>query len=65
MKTSIVPVVAVRAIIVDDAAKVLVLRRPLGSTTAGGWCLPGGKAEYGETLDQAVRREVLEETGLE
>ncbi|MDR0727933.1 MAG: NUDIX hydrolase [Puniceicoccales bacterium] len=28
------------------------------------WCLPGGKAHYGENLEAAIRREVFEETGL-
>jgi mutator protein MutT len=55
--------VAVGAVIVRSDANVLLVRRgrpPL----AGSWSLPGGRVEAGETLEQAVVREVLEETAL-
>jgi 8-oxo-dGTP diphosphatase len=57
------PVVGVGAVIVDDGKVVLIRRRyePL----KGQWSLPGGGVEVGETLEAAVAREMLEETGLE
>ncbi len=57
------PTVAVGAFVRDDAGRVLVVQRaaPPG---AGLWSVPGGKHEPGETLAQAVAREVREETGL-
>jgi ADP-ribose pyrophosphatase YjhB (NUDIX family) len=53
----------VGAIIFDPARRLLVIRRgrPPGE---GLWSLPGGRVEPGETDAAAVRREVLEETGL-
>ena len=59
------PTLAVRAIISGPQGAVLVLRRAEGSATAGQWCLPGGKLDCGETVESGLRREILEETGLE
>lgn len=57
------PMVGVGAIIFRGA-QVLLVRR--GREPAlGKWSLPGGLVELGESMERAVRREVLEETGLE
>jgi ADP-ribose pyrophosphatase YjhB (NUDIX family) len=57
------PRLAVGAVVLrEDGAVLLVQRgRPPGQGT---WSLPGGKVEPGEGVVHAVRREVLEETGL-
>ncbi|SNR74423.1 NUDIX hydrolase [Blastococcus mobilis] len=58
------PVVAcVGAVVQDPSGRLLLIRRG-HAPHAGLWSLPGGRVEEGETLEQAVRREVLEETGL-
>lgn len=56
------PIVGVGAIVLVDGQVVLVKRGhpPL----AGEWSLPGGALELGETLQEGVAREILEETGL-
>ena len=55
------PEVAVGAIVVHDGCLLLVQRgRGAG---AGKWAPPGGRVEFGETLVDAVVREVREETG--
>jgi mutator protein MutT len=57
------PEVCVGAIAVDDG-RLLMVRR--GNPPAvGDWSVPGGRVEAGETLAEAVVREVAEETGLE
>ncbi|MCP2169498.1 NUDIX domain-containing protein [Goodfellowiella coeruleoviolacea] len=55
--------VIVRAV-VRRGGRVLLLRRPPGAFRGGEFELPGGKVDPGETLDQALVREVREETGL-
>jgi 8-oxo-dGTP diphosphatase len=58
------PVVAcVGAVVLDGDGRLLLIRRG-HDPHAGLWSLPGGRVEDGETLEQAVRREVREETGL-
>ncbi len=56
------PVLAVGAI-VFNSGRVLMVRR--GRPPAENlWAIPGGKVRLGESLQQSVEREVLEETGL-
>ncbi len=56
------PIVGVGAVIVD-AGRVLVIKRGV-EPLKGRWSVPGGAVELGETLREAIAREVLEETGL-
>jgi ADP-ribose pyrophosphatase YjhB (NUDIX family) len=57
------PKVAAAGLVIRDG-RVLLLERA-HPPALGMWCLPGGFVDRGETLEAAVRREVLEETGLE
>ncbi len=56
------PVPAVGAVVIRDD-EMLLVRRGRGSW-AGYWAVPGGRQRYGETMRDAVAREVREETGL-
>ena len=58
------PIPVVRLIVPDDQGRVLVLRRDRTGYAAGEWCLPGGKIDYGDTVEESARRELSEETGL-
>ena len=57
------PRVAVAAFIFDQQGRVLLIER--GHPPAQGlWTVPGGKVRWGESLADALTREVAEETGL-
>ena len=58
------PVPVVRLIVRNGEGKVLILRRAATAYGEGAWCLPGGKVDYGETVEQAVAKELREETTL-
>ncbi|MEY4752455.1 MAG: hypothetical protein RJA44_130 [Pseudomonadota bacterium] len=67
--TDRVPVeVAVGVLVERDASgretRFLLTSRPPGKVYAGYWEFPGGKLEAGETVEQALRRELHEEIGI-
>lgn len=51
-------------ILVDGGGRYLLTTRPPGKVYAGYWEFPGGKLEAGETVAQALRRELQEEIGV-
>jgi len=56
------PVVTVGALIFDDTGKMLLVETHKWSNL---WGIPGGKTRYGETSEDALRREIKEETNLD
>lgn len=57
------PVAGVGAVVIRGG-EVLLVRRAY-PPRAGEWSLPGGRLELGESLAEGVRREILEETGID
>lgn len=67
MTEPIVQQVAMKAVIVHDK-KILLLRESAEhdtNTKAGKYQFPGGRIDPGEPFEQGLRREVMEETGME
>ena len=56
----------IRSVIKNNEGEILVLRRhPKSKTNPHKWELPGGKIEKGEFFDEALIREIKEETALD
>jgi 8-oxo-dGTP diphosphatase len=57
------PLVGVGGVVISDGRALLIRRG--GPPLQGEWSIPGGMLELGETIEEGVRRELAEETGLE
>ena len=51
-------------VLVDPQGRFLLTSRPAGKVYAGFWEFPGGKVEAGESVEEALRRELHEELGI-
>ena len=59
-------VVVQKTLVLNAAGEILILRRSATDNRRPlQWDLPGGQLEAGESLEEGVKREVLEETGLQ
>ena len=58
------PVDVAVGVLIDAENRFLLTSRPAGKVYAGYWEFPGGKLEAGETVEQALRRELHEELGI-
>ena len=60
-----VPVDVAVGVLIDSQDRFLLTSRPAGKPYAGYWEFPGGKVEAGETIEEALARELHEELGIE
>lgn len=58
------PVFVTAAVVIENG-RVLVARRPPGGRHPGSWEFPGGKVEEGETPEECLAREMMEEMGVQ
>ena len=59
------PVDVAVGVLIDGDGRFLMTSRPAGKVYADHWEFPGGKLEAGETVAQALRRELNEELGID
>lgn len=59
------PCIEVTAGIIRKDGMLLITRRPAGTHLEGLWEFPGGKREPGESLRKCLKREIMEELGLD
>lgn len=64
-KPELTHAIAVKAQIWRDGQLLIIKRAPDDDYYAGYWDVPGGSLHKGETIDDGLRRETREETGLE
>lgn len=59
------PVDVAVGVLINSQGEFLLTSRPEGKVYAGYWEFPGGKLEAGESVEAALRRELIEEIGIE
>jgi len=64
MSPAIIPIPAVNIAVLNPEGELLLTLRSDKVREPGKWCLPGGHIELGEDWATAMRRELVEETGL-
>ena len=57
--------ITVSAAVIEHDGRILIARRKPTDTLGGFWEFPGGKVEKGETPQECLEREILEELGVE
>jgi len=57
--------ITVTAAVLEKDGRILIARRKRGDRLADKWEFPGGKIEKGETPEDCLRREMLEEFGID
>ena len=58
------PIDVAVGILMKENGDVLLAQRPAGKPYEGYWEFPGGKVETGETVEEALKREFMEELGI-